>query len=105
MTGSIESRLEKLEARFTPQKSPRGSARSWEVYFHVVENARREIHGLEALPPLKYTEEDRSNDLDTLENVLPAYRASAGWREEKDQAALDAWEEQLKESTERNRHD
>jgi len=98
---SLEKRLEQLEEQFKSgeQANPGGgmSSREWECFFHAHENARRALRGLEPLPPLKYTEEDRSNDLDTLENVLPVYRASAGWREEKDQAMLGAWEEQLKE--------
>ncbi len=96
---SLEKRLEQLEEQFEArqQTNPSGgtSPREWELFFHAHENARREIHGLEPLPDLPYIEEDRSNDIDTLENTLPVYRASAGWREEKDQAWLDRWEEQL----------
>lgn len=92
----LDARIQKLEAqRGKPGRGP--SPREWERYFHAHENARRGLHGLEVLPELEYTEEDRQIDLDTLENVLPVYRASAGWRDEKDQAMLDAFEERLKE--------
>jgi hypothetical protein len=97
--GSLERRLEELEEQFRSGEQAGGgmSSREWELFFHAHENARRERHGLEALPPLKYTEEDRSNDLDTLEHVIPVYRASLGWQSEEAQTKLDAWEEQLKE--------
>jgi hypothetical protein len=107
---SLEKRLEELEKQFKSGEQANSgggiSSREWTVFFHAHENARRVQYGLEALPPLKYTEEDRSNDLDTLEHVIPVYRASAGWREEKDQAWLDRWEEQLKERINgKERHD
>jgi len=95
--GAIESRLEKLEARFTPQEPPGGSARSWERYFHVVENARRELDGLEPLPDLPYTEEDREDDKSTLEKSIPVYRESPGWQTEEAKAFLDEWERDIRE--------
>lgn len=98
---SLEKRLEQLEEQFKSgeQANPGGgmSSREWECFFHAHENARRALRGLEPLPDLPYIEEDRENDLDTLENTLPVYRASAGWQSERDQARLDSWEEQLKE--------
>lgn len=101
--GSLERRLEGLEKQFKTGEGGGTSPREWEQYFHAQENARRERHGLEPLLALEYTEEDRANDIDTLENVLPAYRASAGWRSEEAQSKLDTWEEQLKQRIEGNR--
>ncbi len=93
--GAIERRVEKLEARLTP-KTPRGmSARSWEVYFHIYANARRELDGLEPLPDLPYTKEDYEDDLNTLETILPAYRAEPGWRSGEAKAFLDDWERNI----------
>lgn len=101
---SLEKRLEQLEEQFKSGEGPGGgmSSREWERYFHASENARREIHGLEALPDLEYTKEDRENDLDTLERVIPIYRASLGWQSEEDQTKLDAWERNVKQRIERN---
>jgi len=99
--GAIESRLERLEARLTP-KTPRGaSARSMEVYFHIYENARRELDGLEPLPDLPYTKEDYEDDLNTLETTLPAYRAKPGWRAGEEKAFLDEWERDIKRRLDR----
>jgi hypothetical protein len=101
---SLEKRLEKLEEQLRSGEGPGGgtSPREWEQLFHAQENARRELHGLEPLPDLPYTEEDRENDLDTLQRVIPTYRASAGWQSEEVQTKLDAWEEQLKQRIGRN---
>ncbi len=108
--GSIERRIEELEKQFEARHSEATtnsggglSSREWERYFHAYENSRRERHGLEPLPDLEYTKEDRENDLDTLENVIPVYRASLGWQSEEGQTKLDAWEEQLRQRIERNR--
>lgn len=92
----LDARVQKLEAR-EPLGKPGGgmSSREWERYFHAHENARREIHGLEPLPELPYTEEDHANDIATVAHIILAYRASAGWRDEEAQAVLDAWEEEL----------
>jgi hypothetical protein len=95
---SLDARIQKLEAREPLGNPGRGpSPREWQRYFFAAENAQRQRHGLEPLPELPYTQEDRENDLDTLENVLPAYRAAAGWEGEKAQETLNAWEQQLKE--------
>lgn len=98
---SLEKRLEQLEEQFKSggQTNPGGgmSSREWERYFHAHENARRELHGLEPLPPLKYTKEDHNHDIDTLERVIPTYRASLGWQSEDAQARLDAWEANVRE--------
>lgn len=98
----LDARIQKREARETARetlgKPGRGpSPREWERYFHAHENAQRQLHGLEPLPELPYTEEDRQIDQDTLESIIPVYRASAGWRDEQAQAVLDAWEERLTE--------
>lgn len=98
---SLERRLEQLEEQFKARQhtNPSGgtSPREWELFFHAHENARRELRGLEPLPDLPYTEEDRENDLDTLENTIPSYRASVGWQSEDAQARLDAWEANVRE--------
>jgi hypothetical protein len=101
--GSLERRLEELEEQFRSGEQAGGgtSPREWEQLFHAQENSRREFHGLEPLPDLPYTEEDRENDLDTLAYVIPVYRASLGWQSEEGQTKLDAWEEQLKQRIER----
>lgn len=94
----MHRRLERLEARPKPQGCGRGaSKRQWERYFHAHENAQRELRGLEPLPDLEYTEEDRQDDLRTIQEHVPAMRADPGWQTDKAQAFLDAWEQDLKE--------
>lgn len=105
--GSLEKRLEALEAKASPgPQADRGAAsraRLFEHLFHAHENARREIAGLEPLPDLPYTKEDYEDDLDTLETTIPAYRNSPGWQTEQCRASLDEWERDVRERIERNR--
>lgn len=99
--GSIERRIEALEARFSEATqgvadNPR-RARLFERYFRAHENARRELQGLEPLPDLPYTQEDYENDLDTLETTIPAYRNSLGWKTEEARVFLNWWERHIRE--------
>lgn len=75
---------------FPPQKN----RRLWERYFHAHENARRELYGLEPLPDLPYTEEDRQDDRRCLQETIPAYREV--WHTEEGQAFLNTWEQDIK---------
>ncbi len=98
--GSIERRLERLESRTTWKRGRHaGSAsqRAWERYFHAHENARRELHGLEPMPDLEYTEEDREDDRRCLLETIPAYRNSRSGGTEQMSAFLDSWERDLQE--------
>ncbi len=76
------------------------SARGWERYFHAAENAQRELQGLEPsfAADLSYTEEDYKDDLNTLEETIPAYRESPGWQTEEAKAFLDEWERDIEEN-------
>ncbi len=52
--GSLERRLEQLESRSVSKRGPYGEGmnrRGLQRYFHAYENARRESHGLDPLPP------------------------------------------------------
>ena len=97
--GNLERRLMHLESSQAHQeKQGRGtSARERERYFHAHENAQREMHGLDPLPDLEYTEEDRQDDLRTLHEHIPAMRVNQGWQTEEAQAFLDEWERELRE--------
>ena len=97
--GSIKSRLERLEESKSRQLSrgPGSSPREWDRFFHTLENARRELYGLEPLPDLEYTEEDRQDDLRALEKTIPYYREGAGWKEEWLVEFLDIWEREVKD--------
>ena len=90
---SLRHRLERLEARHEakPGGECRQNARLWERFFHTHENARRELLGLEPLPDLPYTEEDREREDDRrfLGEIIPAYRAGPGWQTEEAKAVLD----------------
>lgn len=91
--GSIGHRLERLERLAeSPHEEQSGSTRSMERFLHALENARREIEGREPLPELPYTEEDRKDDQEFLQETIPAYRASLGWQTVEAQHALDEWE-------------
>lgn len=69
----------------------------WERYFHAFENGRRELQGLEPLPDLPYTEEDREEDRRFLEETIPEYRAGPGWQSEEARDVLDAWQRMIEE--------
>lgn len=98
---SLHRRLKALEARAGESEASacgRGlTERSRERYFHAIENARREIRGLEALPDLPYTEEDYHDDLNTLEHSIPTMRAEPGWRGDRERSFLDEWEREVRE--------
>ena len=103
---SLKKRLEQLEEQFKSgeQTNPGGgmSSREWELFFHVHENAHRELDGLEALPPLEYTEEDREDDKSTLEETIPAYRNGGGWNTDASRDFLDYWERETMNRMEGN---
>ncbi|MEJ7815480.1 MAG: hypothetical protein WKF53_09935 [Rubrobacter sp.] len=100
----MRCRLERLENHSVSKRvyGAGMSARGWERYFHACENARRELRGLEPLPELTYTKEDREEDQRTLEETIPVYRNSGGWETEEARAFLDDWERRTRERTERN---
>jgi hypothetical protein len=92
----LRERLERLEAVSGKAESPKRS-RAWERYLHVHENGRREIQGLEPLPDLPYTEEDRADDRETLEETIPRYRMSPGYQSGDGKAFLDQWERSIRD--------
>lgn len=98
--GSLKSRLARLENRSVSERGPYGagiSERGWERYLHAHENARRWLRGLEPLPDLPYTQEDREDDQRTLEETIPAYRNGGGWNTEESRVFLDCWERNTRE--------
>jgi hypothetical protein len=98
---SLRDRLEKLEGRAAVQASPTPQrSRAMERFLHLYENARREIQGLEPLPDLPYTEEDREDDRRCLAEVIPAYRTSPGYQHGESKAFLDHWEQTTSERLE-----
>ncbi len=102
--GSLEKRLEALEAHTQTQQGYK-IPRRVERYFHALDNARREIDGLEPLPNLPYTKEDYEDDLRTLHEHIPAMRTSAGWQKEEARTLLDEWERSLREKLEKGQTD
>jgi len=98
---SLRRKLERLEATAGVRAEPPQNSRFWERFFHAHENARRELEGREPLPDLPYTLEDLEDDADTLENVIPAYRADPGWQSEQAKAFLDHWEQHIKGNLQR----
>ncbi len=92
-------RLEKLERleELASDNTERMRSRAMERYLHAHENARLEIEGLEPLPELPYTEEDREDDRRFIEETIPVYRASLGWQTKGAQAVLDYWQRQTEE--------
>jgi hypothetical protein len=94
---SLDKRLERLEVLLGGKDEPPPMSRSMERFLHLHENARREIHGLEPLPELPYTDEDREDDIRCLEETIPAYRTSPGYRHGEGKAFLDHWEQTTSE--------
>jgi hypothetical protein len=94
---SLHKRLERLEAISGARAEPPQMSRAMERLLHIQENARRELHGLEPLPDLPYTEEDREDDRRFLEETIPAYRESRGWQTEEARAVLDHWQQHTEE--------
>jgi hypothetical protein len=92
----LRERLERLEGIAGKAEPPKRS-RAMERLLHLHENARREIHGLEPLPGLPYTKEDREDDKETLEETIPAYRMSPGYQSGEGKAYLDRWERETRE--------
>ncbi len=96
--GSIGRRLQGLEA------ARKGEERPYEIppatlrYLKLVDNARREMDGLEPIP---LTPEERAmeyeSEKDALENLIPRLRADLGWQGEEAQAFLDGWERDARE--------
>jgi hypothetical protein len=100
---SMRKRLERLEARGSRRTGQHvNRSRTWERYFHYLENARREIDGLEPLPELPYTKEDYDDDLNTLSITIPSYRDSRGWTSEASRAFLVEWGSEARKRIERN---
>lgn len=95
----LRRRLERLEERSRSPRIPHDPWREriFDHLFHAIENGRRELHGLEPLPDLPYTEEDRENDRRFLEEAIPEYRTSRGWQTQEAQAVLDYWEQHTRE--------
>ncbi len=87
--GSLERRLQRLEADRVTGEPTDGTPRHLERLFKALENLRRAEAGLEPLP---YTEGDYADDLDMLENMIPAMRKEPGWQTEEAQETLDRWE-------------
>jgi len=99
----MRTRLERLEARGSRSgRSYANRSRVWERYFHYLENARREIDGLEPLPELPYTKGDYGDDLNTLSITIPVYKDSGAWTSEASQAFLDEWGREVNKRVERN---
>ncbi len=99
---SLKRRLGKLEAHSGSPYGGVASPRTWERYFHTHENVRREIDGLEPLPDLPYTKEDREDDKRTLEETIPTYRNGGGWNTDASRDFLDYWERETMNRMEGN---
>lgn len=89
----VRRRLERLE------RATREAERPYEVPPHVLlfvkqmDNARREMDGLEPVPLTPEEEElERKSERDALENLISQMRADLGWQGEEAQALLDEWE-------------
>jgi hypothetical protein len=98
----LRERLERLEAASGTAEPPKRS-RAMERLLDLHENARRELHGLEPLPDLPYTEEDREDDWETLQETIPAYRRSPGYQGGEGKAFLDHWEQEIRDRLQEGR--
>lgn len=95
--GSLERRLERLEARTT--KRPEGfPSKNLELYYAALENVHRERAGL-PLREIPYTEEDYHDDM----RVIASLRADPGWDTELGHRFLDEWESISRESLEKGK--
>ena len=97
LRGRLE-KLERLEGLGAPRNAEQVRSRAMERFLHAQENARREIQGLEPLPDLPYTDADREDDRELLEETLPAYRERPGWQSEEARAFLDYWQQSIEEN-------
>jgi hypothetical protein len=94
---SLDKRIERLEALTGGKGEPPKLPRAMERLLHLHENARREMHGLEPLPDLPYTDEDREDDRRLLQETISQYRMSPGYQSGEGKAFLDHWEQETKE--------
>jgi hypothetical protein len=96
--GSIGRRLQGLEAARKGEERPYEIPPATLLYLKLVDNARREMDGLEPIPLTPEEEElERESERDALESLIPAMRADPGWQGEEAQAMLDEWERSARE--------
>jgi hypothetical protein len=81
----LNGRLKRLEERASASEGWR-SPPYLDAYFRALANFEREEAGL---PPLPYSEADRRDDEEFLQETLPLLRASLGWQGEEGQRVLD----------------
>jgi hypothetical protein len=102
--GSIGRRLQRLEA------NRRAAEGGYEIppytllYLKHVENARREMDGLEPVPHTAEEEElEAEHDRELLESDCYGLRDDPGWQSPEARAMLDHWERDAREDLERYR--
>ncbi len=89
-------RLERLEATLGGTK-PYETPPYILLHLKQMDNARREMEGLEPVPLSPEEELERESKRDALENLIPTMRADPGWQGEEARAFLDEWERDARE--------
>ena len=98
---SLGKRLEWLEVLAGGKANPSQITRTMELFFHALENARRELEGLEPLPPLRYTAEDLADDEWVMREVIPRYRSHVGYQSGQGLEFMDGWEQSVRADIEK----
>jgi hypothetical protein len=93
----LGDRIRRLEAargmRAEATASEERHRRVMDRLYHVLENGRRELQGLDPLPPPEVSPEDTREDiLHTLTTTIPHYRARGGWYSGEGAEFLAEWE-------------
>jgi hypothetical protein len=97
--GDRISRLEAAQGARQGKAGPEGRRRRiFDQLYRELENARRERHGLDLLPPLEYPPEVERSDIErTLAETIPHYRQSPGYQRGWGKAFLDDWQDKALE--------
>jgi hypothetical protein len=95
--GSLEDRVRKLEAAHgagrEADEAERRRRRTMDRLYHALENARRELDGLDPLPTPLQLEGTKDDILHTLRHVIPHYRARGGYSHGHGAEFLCEWED------------
>ena len=95
--GSLEDRIRKLEAAHgagrEADEAERRRRRTMDKLLHALENARRELDGLDPLPTPPELAETKDDVLHTLGETIPHYRARGGYSHGDGAEFLREWED------------
>lgn len=95
---SLEDRIKRLEASAGQvRQESEADARRRRIFdrlYHVMENGRRELRGLDPLPTPPDLRETKEDHYHTLRVLIPGLRDGPGWKSDEAQEILRCWEDE-----------